>query len=70
MAPGIWLQKITTSQPERDQIEVAIRSFEAVVPPEKLTGRVPVLPSRLEGTAATVPAADDGAVDEAAAEQA
>lgn len=29
MAPGIWLQHITTSQPESDQIEVAIRAFEA-----------------------------------------
>lgn len=78
VAPGIWLQKITTSQPERDQIEVAIRSFEAVVPPEKLEGRVPALPSRLEGPAATVPIGVDtdddpdvdGVADEAAAEQA
>jgi uncharacterized protein YqhQ len=59
VAPGIWLQKITTSQPERDQIEVAIRSFEAVVPPEKLDGRMVELPSRLEGPAATVAVRDD-----------
>ena len=32
MKPGLWLQKITTRQPEPDQIEVAIRSFEAVLP--------------------------------------
>ena len=79
VAPGIWLQKITTSQPDRDQIEVAIRSFEAVVPPEKLEGGVPALPSRLEGPAATVPIGvdtdgddpgTDGVADEAAAEQA
>jgi uncharacterized protein YqhQ len=31
MAPGLWLQKITTRQPTRDQIEVAIASFEAVL---------------------------------------
>jgi uncharacterized protein YqhQ len=39
--PGLWLQKITTKQPTRDQIEVAIRAFEAVVPAEHRTGRVP-----------------------------
>lgn len=31
MAPGLWLQKITTRPPDRDQIEVAIRAFEEVV---------------------------------------
>jgi uncharacterized protein YqhQ len=31
MAPGLWLQKITTRQPTRDQIEVAIASFDAVL---------------------------------------
>jgi len=30
MAPGIWLQKITTQEPSTDQIEVAIGAFEAV----------------------------------------
>lgn len=29
-APGIWLQKITTRQPEDDQIEVALTAFKAV----------------------------------------
>jgi len=29
MAPGIWLQYITTSKPDSDQVEVAIRAFEA-----------------------------------------
>ncbi len=41
MKPGLWLQLITTKQPTHDQIEVAIRSFEAVVPPEHREGRVP-----------------------------
>ncbi len=41
MKPGLWLQLITTKQPDEDQIEVAIRSFEAVVPAEARTGRVP-----------------------------
>ncbi|MCC5946820.1 MAG: DUF1385 domain-containing protein [Nitriliruptoraceae bacterium] len=39
--PGLWLQLITTKQPDRDQIEVAIRAFEAVVPAEHRAGRVP-----------------------------
>ncbi|MEX2551202.1 MAG: DUF1385 domain-containing protein, partial [Nitriliruptoraceae bacterium] len=41
MKPGLWLQLITTKPPDQDQIEVAIRSFEAVVPAESRTGRVP-----------------------------
>ncbi len=31
MAPGLWLQKITTRQPSPDQIEVAIASFQEVL---------------------------------------
>jgi uncharacterized protein YqhQ len=31
MAPGLWMQKITTKQPDRGQIEVAIASFEEVL---------------------------------------
>jgi uncharacterized protein YqhQ len=31
MAPGIWLQKITTQEPREDQIEVAIASFREVL---------------------------------------
>jgi uncharacterized protein YqhQ len=31
MAPGLWLQKITTRRPDPDQIEVAIRAFEEVL---------------------------------------
>jgi uncharacterized protein YqhQ len=38
MAPGLWLQKITTRPPDRDQIEVAIAAFEAVLRQE---GKVP-----------------------------
>ncbi|QBI19127.1 DUF1385 domain-containing protein [Egibacter rhizosphaerae] len=50
MAPGQWLQKITTKPPERDMIEVAIRSFEAVVPRseyERQPPRAEALPSTL-----------------------
>src|SRR6266511_4227634 len=31
MAPGLWLQKITTKPPDADQIEVAITSFQEVL---------------------------------------
>ncbi len=31
MAPGIWLQKITTQQPDPSQIEVAIASFQELL---------------------------------------
>ncbi len=31
MIPGLWLQKITTRPPERDQVEVAIASFNEVL---------------------------------------
>jgi uncharacterized protein YqhQ len=31
MVPGLWLQKITTRPPDRDQIEVAIASFNEVL---------------------------------------
>jgi uncharacterized protein YqhQ len=46
MQPGLWLQKITTKPPTDDMIEVAVRSFEAVVPSVDLAGRIPsTLPS-------------------------
>ncbi len=41
MRPGLWLQLITTKQPTEDQIEVAIRAFEAVGPAREREGRVP-----------------------------
>jgi uncharacterized protein YqhQ len=44
MKPGLWLQKITTRPPDHQQIEVAIRSFEAVLPAEE-RARVATLPS-------------------------
>jgi len=31
MAPGLWLQKITTQKPDRGQIQVAIASFDEVL---------------------------------------
>jgi len=41
MAPGLWLQKITTKPPSDDQIEVAIASFEEVLRAEREAGEVP-----------------------------
>jgi uncharacterized protein YqhQ len=38
MAPGIWLQKITTQQPDRSQIEVAITSFRELLRTEAAAG--------------------------------
>ncbi len=34
-APGKWMQYITTNEPDDSQIEVAIRSLEAVIPSER-----------------------------------
>jgi uncharacterized protein YqhQ len=45
MAPGLLLQLITTKPAAEDQVEVAIRAFEAVVPREDLEGRTAALPS-------------------------
>lgn len=30
--PGLWLQKITTREPDMSQLEVAIKAMEAVIP--------------------------------------
>ena len=46
MKPGLWLQKITTRPPTDDQIEVAIRAFEAVLPEEERR-KVAPLPSAI-----------------------
>ena len=34
--PGLLLQKLTTRQPDDSQIEVAIASLKAVLPPEEI----------------------------------
>ena len=31
-APGLWIQRITTSEPSREQIECAIAAMKAVIP--------------------------------------
>ncbi len=45
MAPGLWLQKITTQQPDRGQVEVAIASFNEVLRRE---AEVPAVPPGAE----------------------
>lgn len=35
--PGLWLQKLTTREPEPEMIEVAIESAKAVLPEDKIT---------------------------------
>lgn len=40
MVPGLWLQRLTTRPPTDDQIEVAVRAFERVVPAGELEGRI------------------------------
>jgi uncharacterized protein YqhQ len=46
MAPGLWLQKITTRQPTPDQIEVAIASFDAVLAAEAAERSAVASPAR------------------------
>ena len=41
MAPGLWLQKITTRPPDHGQIEVAIASFNEVLRAEEETAPTP-----------------------------
>ena len=54
--PGLWLQLITTKEPTPDQIEVAIRAFEAAVPAEARGDRVGRgLTSEVVGPAAPSP---------------
>ena len=54
MRPGLWLQRITTKPPTDDQVEVAIRAFEAVVPADVMATRTIVeLPSPVVTPATT-----------------
>lgn len=42
IAPGLWLQKMTTREPDDSQMEVAIRSLQAVLPQEEMGSSDPV----------------------------
>jgi uncharacterized protein YqhQ len=63
MAPGRWLQRVTTAEPAPDQVEVAIRAFEAAAPVAERVGRVTFdLPSPVTFAAEGLPIAlTDGA---------
>ncbi len=41
IAPGLWLQKLTTREPDERQMEVAIRSLQAVLPATPSSGGGP-----------------------------
>ena len=34
--PGLWLQRLTTREPDASMLEVAIESLKAALPPEKI----------------------------------
>ena len=64
--PGLWLQKLTTNQPEDEMVEVAIRSLAAVLPPEELE-RVGGLPPSIAAGMESVEAAEAAAAADASA---
>ena len=41
--PGLWLQKITTSQPDDDMVEVAIQALEAVLVEDPVSETAPIV---------------------------
>ena len=45
MAPGIWLQKITTQEPDEAQVEVAVASFREVLRAEAMATPPPAPPA-------------------------
>ena len=38
LAPGLWLQRLTTREPTLDQIEVSIRALQEVLRVERVDG--------------------------------
>jgi len=43
--PGLWLQRITTSQPDKGQVEVAVASLEAALGLDKTAAATPAVPA-------------------------
>jgi uncharacterized protein YqhQ len=41
MAPGIWLQKITTQEPDDEEVAVAVASFQEVLRREAEAAETP-----------------------------
>ncbi len=53
-APGLWLQRLTTGQPDDDQVEVAVASLLAALEPDEVDevkGRGPINPAALAALA-------------------
>ena len=59
--PGLWLQRLTTREPDRDQCEVALRALAACLEPDELAARTPAMarPSATAGSRATASQAMD-----------
>ena len=38
-APGMWLQRLTTNEPDEEQLSVAIAALEPVLPEDREEGR-------------------------------
>jgi uncharacterized protein YqhQ len=55
MKPGLWLQRLTTREPDLDQLEVAITSLRAVLTAEQLA-EVDARPARLRARVTPAPA--------------
>ena len=41
--PGLWLQRLTTREPDRDQCEVALRALSACLEPAELAALTPAV---------------------------
>jgi uncharacterized protein YqhQ len=52
MQPGLWLQMLTTRPPAPDQIEVAIRALQHVLPPAERAAVAPLPSAVVAGPAA------------------
>lgn len=49
--PGMWMQLLTTREPDDSQLEIALASLKAVMDAEKEEARVPTVPSASPATA-------------------
>jgi uncharacterized protein YqhQ len=48
LAPGLWLQRLTTREPSLDQIEVSIRALEVVIERERASSSASPAEARVE----------------------
>ena len=66
-APGLWMQRITTREPDLSQLEIAITALKSAMPDEFPASEVEAVIAASKPQAAE-PAADDASGDTAAAE--